>query len=333
MAVSPRADRIRDAEASATDDLVLPFKTERSGVHGHVVRLGSAIDSILSRHEYPEPVSRTLADAVALTAMLGVALKFDGKLTLQTSTDGVLGFLVVHFEAPGQLRAYASFDKERWAIAEAGGHAPAAEGSLLGKGHLAMTIDQVGARDRYQGIVPLDDTSLADAAETYFRQSEQMPTFLRLAVARRFVAGADGAPGTWSWRAGGLLLQYVRQEREIVRREATTEADEQELPGEADDEWQRVRLLASTVEDHELIDPTLNPERLLYRLFHEEGVRVFDKRPVQEHCRCSRERVEVFLRQFDAAEMDDLREPDGGISVKCEFCATSYRFSPDELKR
>jgi molecular chaperone Hsp33 len=313
------------------DDAVLPFKTEKSGVLGHVVRLGPVVDTILSRHDYPGPVNALLGEAVALTAMLGVALKFDGKLILQTKTDGIVGMLVVNFEAPGFVRGYASFDKDLWAslAAEAGGAVD--QGRLLGKGHLALTIDPGSSRERYQGIVGLDGTSLTDAALTYFRQSEQLPTFVRLAVARQYVGGEGGGASAWRWRAGGLMLQYLASEQEIVRRDAQSDEDEARLFGEDDDDWQRVQILASTVDDHELIDPTLAPERLLLRLFHEEGVRVYERKAITERCRCSKERVGLFLRQFDAGELSDMREPDGGVTVTCEFCSTRYRFEPHEL--
>lgn len=315
--------------APTGDDLVLPFQTVRSGVMGRLVRLGTVADTIVRRHDYPEPVSEALGQALALTAMLGAALKFEGKLIVQTKTDGVLDFLVVNFETPGRLRGYASFDKERWASLKNGGEVE--QGKLLGSGHLAMTIDQGGSTDRYQGIVSLDRQHLGEAALTYFRQSEQLPTFIRLAVARHYVAGEGGAGDGWRWRAGGLMLQYIAPEGGRLRSEAATEEEEQRLIGEDDDDWTRTRLLAATVEDHELLDPTLAPERLLIRLFHEEGVRVYPPLPLEERCRCSRERVETFLTRFGREELSDLLEEDGGVTVTCEFCNTKYRFTPEEF--
>jgi molecular chaperone Hsp33 len=306
--------------AASDDDLVLPFQTERSGVSGRIVRLGAAADTILARHDYPDVVREALGQALALTALLGSALKFEGKLILQTKTDGILGFLVADFEVPGRLRGYASFDAERYA-AVAGTIPPA---TLWGRGHLALTIDPGGDMDRTQGIVALEGVSLGDAALSYFRQSEQLPTFIRLAVARHYAAGV------WRWRAGGLLLQHVGREGGRTRsQQEVAEAEEHGLViGETDDDWTRVALLAATVEDHELLDPMLPPERLLYRLFHEEGVRVFQPRGVDEHCRCSRARVAAMLGSFGAEELAEMREADGAITVKCEFCNTSYRFVP-----
>lgn len=303
----------REGEPGLSDDFVLPFRTERSKLMGRIVRLGSVVDTILKRHDYPEPVGVALGQALALAGLLGASLKPDSRLTLQTRGDGPLGFLVVNFEKPaeagsGRVRGYASVDAERWQAATRDGAKPS-QAALLGSGHLALTIDPGGDLKSYQGIVALDGTELTGAALTYFRQSEQLPTFLRLAVARVFTAGSGGAPGTWSWRAGGLLIQSLVAER----------GDEDD-----DESWRRVSHLASTVEDHELIDPRLSSERLLYRLFHEEGVRVSPVQPVDEFCRCSQARVEALMQSFGADEIESMREADGAIAVTCEFCNTRY---------
>lgn len=322
---------IDDRSPHLVDDLVLPFQTERSRVLGRLVRMGPMVDAILSRHDYPLPVSEALGQALALTAMLGTTLKFEGRLILQTSSDGPLRLVVVNFETPGQMRGYAGHDADRVAAMLSKGE-KVSQGELIGRGHLAMTIDPGGDMDRYQGIVPLEGNSLGAAALAYFRQSEQLPTFLRLAVARHFVPGSKGEPVAWRWRAGGLLVQHLPGEGGAPRPPAESEADEQRLTGEDDDEWNRVRILAASVEDHELLDPTLAPESLLYRLFHEEGVRVFPARPLTEFCRCSRDRVLAFLKSFGAMELEDMREPDGMIGVTCEFCSTRYRFAPAEIE-
>ncbi|MEO8419597.1 MAG: Hsp33 family molecular chaperone [Hyphomicrobium sp.] len=308
-----------------SDDIVLPFRTVRSGVIGRLVRLGPAVDEILSHHAAPNAVSQTLGEAVALTALLGTALKIDGKLTLQTKTDGLLDFLVVSYEPPGRLRAYARYDKKR-----IGADDDIAQGELIGSGHLAITIDPGEDMERYQGIVALTGEGLGEAALTYFHQSEQLPSFVRLAVARHYTAGEKGAPGRWQWRAGGLMIQHLA--RTGGTEPALDEAfGDDEHYSEEDDDWERTRILASTVEDHELLDPTLAPDRLLYRLFHEEGVRAFPAASIEAYCRCSRERVEGFLRSFGAKGLTDMREPDGSISVTCEFCTKTYRFAPDEI--
>ena len=306
------------------DDLVLPFRTVRSDVIGRVIRLGSVVDTVLSRHAYPEPVSHVLGEALALTAMLGSALKTEAqaKLILQTKTDGPLDFLVTDFVAPGKLRGYANFDKADSGLAEAKGRGD--QGALLGKGHVAMTIDRGADKDRYQGIVSLDHEPLVDAAHTYFRQSEQLPTFIRLAVARHYGPGGGTGARASHWRAGGLMIQQLPRaggKREDV---ATSEEDDEE-------NWNRARHLAATVEDHELLDPLLAPQRLLYRLFHEEGVVVTPAAGLAAECRCSRERIHAYLRQFGADELADMREPDGGFTVTCEFCSGKYRFSSADI--
>lgn len=295
-----------------SDDLVLPFQVEHADVLGRLVRLGATVDTILSRHAYPEPVSRLLGEAVALTALLGASLKSDGKLILQAATDGPVDLLVADFVFPGSVRGYARFDAERLAAADWEDDA-----ALLGQGHLAMTIDQGMDSERYQGVVPLEGESLTEAADTYFRQSEQLPTFIRLAVARHFRAGENG-DGAWTWRAGGLLVQKLTREGGLVS------------PKDFEEDWTRAKTLAETVEDHELLDPMLPPDRLLYRLFHEEQVRVYRPIPLQTYCSCSRERVEDMLRRFSPEELADM-VVDGELWVACEFCNTRYDFDPEKF--
>ncbi|MCB1510337.1 MAG: Hsp33 family molecular chaperone [Hyphomicrobiaceae bacterium] len=301
------------------DDFVLPFNTVKSGMTGRIVRLGAVVDTILSRHDHPEPVSELLGQAVALTAMLGVSLKFDGALTVQASTNGPVGMFVVGYETPGRLRAYALFDADRVAATRAEGGSAAT--GLLGTGHLALTIDPGARMDRYQGVVALEHGGLAEAAHTYFRQSEQLPTFVRLAVARHRVSTETG----WQWRAGGLIVQHVSP---VGGKPPVEDEAGNILMGEDDDHWQRVAMLSSTVEDHELLDPTLSSERLLYRLFHEEGVRVSPPLPLEVFCRCSRDRVASFLKTFEGDDISNLRDADGNVTVTCEFCNTAYRFEP-----
>lgn len=302
-----------------SDDIVLPFRTDRSGVIGRLVRLGAAVDCILSRHDVPVPVAQTLGEAVALTVMLGTALKFAGKLIVQTKSDGILDFLVVNYEAPGRVRGYVRYDKARFG--KAAGDGAIDPGALLGSGHLAITIDQGEEMDRYQGVVALDGSGLAAAALAYFQQSEQLPSFIRLAVARHYQAGE------WHWRAGGLMIQNLAS----AGGRASAREDRDAIDDD-DEDWKRTCLLAATVEDHELLDPMLQPERLLYRLFHEEGVRALPRTRIEAYCRCSRERVEAFLKSFGAADLADMREEDGSIGVTCEFCTATYRFEPGELE-
>ncbi len=321
---------IRPARSVSADDILLPFSTVRSRIAGRIVRLGPAVDRVLTNHDYPEAVSEVLGEALALTALLGHPLSAGGRLILQTKTDGPMGFLVAHYDAPGSLRGYASYAVDKLAAASRDGRPSGAE--LLGSGRMAMTIDPGGEQPSHQGIVALDGGSLTDAAHTYFRQSEQLPTFIRLAVARQMVVGAGGA-AAWRWRAGGLILQHVPRLGGEPKPDETPEERDERLHGETDDDWLRVATLAATVEAHELIDPMLSPERLLLRLFHEEGVRVGDETALAARCRCSRTRIESFLGGFSGSDLADMREPDGAITVTCEFCSSKYRFEPGDLNR
>ncbi len=295
--------------AIPADDLILPFQAENADVVGRLVKLGPTVDTILSRHAYPDPVSRLLGEAVALTALLGAALKTEGKFILQASTDGVVDLLVADYQVPGELRGYARFSADRLAEVENDD-----EASLLGQGHLAMTIDRGLDTDRYQGVVPLEGETLTDVADGYFQQSEQLPTFIRLAVARHYQAGVEGE-GAWTWRAGGLLVQKLTREGGVASSK------------DFEEDWTRAKALAETVEDHELLDPTLPAERLLYRLFHEEQVRVYRAIPLKTYCSCSRERVEDLLQSFSAEDLTDM-VVDGEVWVNCEFCNARYNFDP-----
>ena len=286
--------------------------------------MGSVVDTILDRHDYPEPVARILGEALTLAAMLGAALKFQSKLILQTKTDGPVDFIVVDFVAPGALRGYASFDEKR--VIEWSGRDSADEGALLGKGHMAMTIDPGRDMSRYQGVVALDNYRLVDAAHTYFRQSEQLPTFAKVAIAKHYSAGLEGGR-KWLWRAGGLIVQNLAQQGGIDEEDAEVQVAREEeglLFGEDSDDWERVRLLASTVADHELIDPVLPAERLLYRLFHDEGIRTFDSYQMEARCQCSRARIENIVGQFSDDELNGMRDGQGNVVVTCEFCNMSY---------
>jgi molecular chaperone Hsp33 len=296
------------------DDLILPFQAEHARVTGRLVKLGPTVDTILSRHAYPEPVSKLLGEAVALTALLGASLKFEGKFILQASTDGPVDLLVADYQAPGRLRGYARFSPERVAALEE------ASGPLLGQGHFAMTIDRGADTERYQGVVPLEGETLTDAADTYFRQSEQLPTFIRVAVARAYRPRGEGGRAL-TWRAGGLLVQKLTHEG--GRGGARTSQEDEE-------DWVRARMLAETVEDHELLDPLLPPDRLIYRLFHEEQVRAFPAVPLETYCSCSRARVEELLKRFTSEDLKDM-VVDGEVWVTCEFCNSRYRFDPASI--
>jgi molecular chaperone Hsp33 len=318
--------------APAGDDAVRPFQVDGLDVRGRAVQMGPALDALLGRHDYPPAVSKLVAEAAVLTALLGASLKFEGKFILQTQTDGPVSMLVVDFRTPGDLRAYASFNAEAVAKAEAAGEA--SSGQLLGRGTLAMTIDQGAEMTRYQGIVALEGQSLEEVAHSYFRQSEQIPTKVRLAAAELLVR-VDGET-RHLWRAGGILAQFMPA--------VTSRLPRIDLPGgdvpegvetddtAEDDSWREAQLLVETVEDHELLDSSVPVERLLYRLFHERGVRVYDPTPLREECSCNRGRIDRVLRSFSAEAIDESVE-DGRIKVKCEFCGTAYEFEPGEYRR
>jgi molecular chaperone Hsp33 len=320
----------RAPSATTADDVVMPFEVAKLDLRGRIVRLGPAVDEILTRHAYPQPVAKLLGEAVVLAVMLGSALKIDGRFILQTQSDGPVRMLVVDFTAPGKVRACARFDKDRVVAAIASGDAGG--GALLGKGHLAMTIDQGPEMNRYQGLVVLDGGSLEEVAHEYFLRSEQIPTRVRLAVAEELRAGSGGA--SHRWRAGGIMLQFLPKAPERAR---VPDLDPGDTPEgiephtvQEDDAWVEGQALISTVEDIELIDPSLSSEQLVYRLFHEPGVRVFRASPLRAECSCSRGNVEAMLRSFSQDDRDHMVE-DGKISVTCEFCSANYQFAPADV--
>jgi molecular chaperone Hsp33 len=321
----------RAPAATTADDTVMPFEVATLDLRGRVVRLGPVVDQILERHAYPQPVAKLLGEAVVLAVMLGSALKIDGRFILQTQTDGPVGLLVVDFTTPGKVRACARYGKDGVAATIASGKTDA--GALLGKGHLAMTIDQGTDTSRYQGLVALDGGTLEDAAHEYFLRSEQIPTRVRLAVAEELVASEGGA--RHHWRAGGIMLQFLPTSPERARiadlhpGDAPEGVDLPEIP--EDDAWVQGRALLATVEDVELIDPDVSSERLVYRLFHEPGVRVFRCSEVRAECSCSRDSVEAMLKSFSQDDRDHMVE-DGKISVTCEFCSANYVFAPGEVE-
>jgi molecular chaperone Hsp33 len=311
-------DAIRDVSDVATDDTVTSYTVEGLATRGRVARLGATLDAILKRHDYPPAVNKLVAEAATLAVLLGASLKEEGRFQLQTQSDGPVSMLLVDFDAPSNLRALARFDA---AAVEA-----RKGGDLIGKGYLAFTIEPDGLASRYQGVVELDGRGLQSAAGEYFAKSEQIPTLVRLAV------GQILSPGGPSWRAGGLIAQFL-PESEERRRQADLH------PGDApeghephvipeDDAWTEAKALAVTTEDHELLDPTLSSERLLYRLFHERGVRVFTPTPLADVCRCSAERIDTMLQSFTPAERQAMVGDDGMIGVTCEFCSVKRIFDP-----
>jgi molecular chaperone Hsp33 len=322
-AKNPAQSPVRAPSAVPVDDSVLPFEVDALDSRGRLIRLGPSLDEILTKHAYPVPVGKLLGEAIVLATLLGTSLKFDGRFILQAQTDGPVSFLVVDFKAPDRIRAYARYDEER--VADA-----LDSGALLGHGHLAMTIDQGPEMSRYQGLVALNGGSLEDAAHEYFLRSEQIPTRVRLAVGEEW-RGGEG--GKHHWRAGGVLMQFLPKAPERARQADLDPGDAPEGTAlhavEEDDAWVEGQSLISTVEDVELIDPDLSGERLLYRLFHERGVRVFTAQPLQAQCSCSREAVAAMLKSFTPQDRADMVKDDK-VVVTCEFCSSVYEFTPRE---
>ena len=296
------------------DDLVQPFRIDPFALRGRLVRLGPTIDRILSQHAYPEPVAAMLGEAITLAVVLAGALKYDGIFTLQTKGDGPIKLMVADVSTAGAVRGYAQYNAAKLEFA-LGGPRPASRSvpGLIGSGYIAFTVDQGEDTDRYQGIVELAGATLAECAQHYFRQSEQIQAGIKLSVGR---AGRDG-----TWRGGGLMLQRV-----------PPEGGYGVIADDVEDGWRRAMVLMSSATAEELVDPDLPPRRLLFRLFHEDGVRVYDTHRLEARCRCSRERIEGILRLFSPSELQEMRE-EGVTTVTCEFCNQRYVFDAADLER
>ncbi len=288
------------------DDLVATFQIEGWPVRGRIVRLGASVHEILTRHDYPEAVANLLGEACALAALVGSSLKFDGRLIVQAQGDGPVAYVVVDYDTEGSLRGYCRFDADRVAALSTGFVRPGAK-SLLGQGVFIMTVDQGPDMDRYQGVTAIEGETLALCAEQYFAQSEQTPTRIRLAVGQ-----SDTGEGP-TWRAGGLLIQNIAGD---------------ETRGDTADAWVRAQALFETTGEDELIDPTLPADTLLWRLFNEDGVRLFEPKPLKAFCRCSPERIAGVLESFSLAERLDMVEDDGKVRVTCEYCSRVYELDP-----
>jgi len=293
---------------AVADDLVQPFEIEPYGMRGRLVRLGPMLDTILGQHAYPPAVGTMLGQAIALAVALSSALKYDGIFTLQTKGDGPIRLLVADVTSAGAVRGYAQYDTDKLVRARAEGASTDSVPRLLGAGYLAFTVDQGEDTDRYQGIVALEGPTLAQCVHHYFRQSEQIATGIKVAVDLR----RDG-----SWRGGTLMVQRLPFEE---RRVLETDRDA------IDDSWRRTLMLMGSSTSAELTDPALEPNDLLYRLFHEDGVRVFRRHSVRAECRCSRARIERVLRSLPGSERSSLGDADGSVTVTCEFCNRTYRF-------
>ncbi|WP_339915111.1 Hsp33 family molecular chaperone [uncultured Brevundimonas sp.] len=291
------------------DDIAAAFQIEGWPVRGRLVRMGAVIDTILSAHAYPEPVAALLGEACALAALVGSSLKFEGHLTIQVQGDGPVRYAVADYDTSGTMRGFCRYDADEVAAASTGFARPGAQ-TLLGQGLFIMTLDRGPDFERTQGITPIEGESLSLCAEHYFQQSEQVPTRVRLSVGE-----ITDETGT-HWRAGGAMIQTIASD---------------DARGSTREVWDRSRALFQTLADDELLDPTITPEILLFRLFHEDGVRLEDARTLQAICRCSKDRIGAVLSSFDPEARADMVEADGKIRVTCEYCSTVYELEPEEV--
>ena len=297
------------------DDFVQPFQIESDAARGRLVCLGPAVQRVIAGHQYPEPVAALLTQAIALSALVAGIFKFDGVFSLQAKGDGPVSLLVSDLTSDGALRGFAKFDKDALdALNNSWSDGPVPH--LLGSGYLAFTVDQDSETESYQGIVELTGATLADCAHNYFRQSDQFEGVVKL---------TSGRDNCGDWRAGGLLVQKMPPEGLALQSGDIGDEDFEEA-------WRRAVILMSSSRDDELLDPVLHPHDLLFRLFHEDGVRVFDAASLAMRCRCSAERVETMLQSFPRNEIEVLKVGDD-VVVTCEFCGHDYVYSKDDMDR
>jgi molecular chaperone Hsp33 len=289
-------------------DFVLPFELEGAGLRGRLVRMDAVSTRALSAHPLPEPAQRILAEALGLSALLGSSLRFEGRLSVQLKGDGPLNLLATDYFAGGGLRGYARLDEKRFADMGR----PEEFAKLVGAGVIAITIEPKKGAQPYQGLVPLSPDGLSASAETYFAQSEQLPTMLRLAAGPIYSAEAGHG-----WRSGAFMVQAVPGQQADTTEES--------------DDWKRITLFLKTLEDYELLDTAVAAESVLWRLFHEDEVRVRASQPLRFECSCRAENIRSVLRAYSVEELKDLPDPDGVIRTRCEFCGNVYEFPLETL--
>ena len=311
----------------AWDDTVLPFQLDAADIRGRVARLDGVLSGILKQHDYPAQVEALVAEMALLTALIGQTIKLRWKLSLQVQTKGAVRMIATDYYAPdaegrsARIRAYASFDADKLT--------DAAPFEQLGDGYFAVLIDQGPGTSPYQGITPVAGGSLAACAEAYFAQSEQLPTRFALSFGLSTEAG-----GTEHWRAGGVMLQHLPKASPFV---ATGEGSGDVLvaqdivDGDSAENWQRVNMLLDTVEDMELVGPSVSPDDLLVRLFHEESPRVYDSQSVRFGCTCSEERVRQTLSIYSTRDIEKMTTDDGRVTADCQFCGAHYELDPATL--
>jgi molecular chaperone Hsp33 len=318
----------KTAAREPDDNIIQPFQLEASGLRGRIVRLGSALDAMLTRHNYPMPVAHLLAETLATSLLLSSMLKYEGIFTLQTSGDGPVRTLVADVTTGGHLRGYAGFNEDVVKAMEAaeekpegGAYAGFSLQHLAGKGYLAFTVDQGEHMERYQGIVALDGATLAHSVQHYFDQSEQIGTSIKVAATH------DAKTG---WRAGAIMLQRMPDPSAAVVGQDGVTPLRPDLIAEKEEDWKRSHILLQSVTEGELVNPDLHSHDLLVRLFHEEGVRIFSPLDAHDKCRCSPERVARVLETLPPEDRDHAAK-DGIIEMKCEFCSKMYRFDTATL--
>ena len=296
------------SDTALRDDFVANFQIAERPVRGRIVRLGEAsLSPILHRHNYPAELARILGEAVALAAIVGASLKFEGRLLIQAEGDGPVSMLVGEYTSGGGLRGYARYDEARWAhLTKVNKAARPHMPQLFGPaGRLAMIIIQDNpATQPYQGVVPLVKGTLSECAEAYFKQSEQIPTRIKLSVGELQVKGQKPI-----WRGGGIMVQKIAGDA---------------ARGDTDDAWREAEVLMETLRDDELIDPDLAADTLLYRLFHEAGVRMEMPHALDDRCTCNHDRLKATLAGMPDNALHDMVEPDGTLSIDCQFCARHY---------
>ncbi|TAH36222.1 MAG: molecular chaperone Hsp33 [Alphaproteobacteria bacterium] len=300
------------------DDFILPFQIESLQIRGRLIRLSTVADTIIHKHEYPPPIAQIVGESLAITACLANMLKFDGIFTLQTKTDGAVRFLVADMTSEGHLRGYCHYNSEEMEKVIAANNKDLSLPRLMGTGYLAFTVDQGDKADPYQGIVELTGNKLVDCVHHYFQQSEQLEAAIKVATGE-----LPSLAGRNHWRAGAIMLQRIPLEGGSS---ITLDAEEQE------DGWRRLMYLLGTCTDEELTDPYLTAQQLLFRLFHEDGVRVFKPTPLVHKCRCNRERVENVLLRLTAEDLQEM-QIDGKIVVTCQFCNSKEIFTWEEINR
>ena len=304
------------------DDTVLPFQLDKSDMRGRVARLDGVLSGVLKQHAYPPVVEALVAEMTLLTALIGQTVKLRWKLSLQVQSKGAVRMIATDYYGPenegeaARIRAYASFDAEKLTTGN--------PMDQIGEGYFAILIDQGEGTQPYQGITPLSGTSLSESAEAYFAQSEQLPTKFTLSYGRATEPGVAE-----HWRAGGIMLQHMPKASPFVATEGGTgeagllvAADL--VSGETEENWTRVNFHLDTVEDLELIGPTITPATLLTRLFHEENPRIFDAQRVEFGCSCSEEKVRQSLSIYSAKDIETMTTEAGTVTADCQFCGAHY---------